>query len=196
MQLILASTSRYRRELLDRLRVPYQAVSPVFDEESARDPHLPAEKLAIQLARGKAESLIPQYPDAMILASDQICALEGKHLGKPGDAARAVAQLRQLAGKTHQLVTAVCIYRAGKDGTVERQEHIDVTHLQMRMLGMDEIHRYVEQDVPFDCAGSYKLESLGVALFDRVESADQTAIIGLPLMAVADMLRAWGWRIP
>jgi septum formation protein len=196
VQLVLASTSRYRRELLDRLRIPYRAVSPAFDEESARDPHLPAEKLAIHLARGKAESLIPQFPDAVILASDQICALGARHLGKPGDSTRAAAQLRQLSGKSHQLVTAVCLYRTDRHGKLERQEHIDVTQLRMRSLGMDEINRYVETDVPYDCAGSYKLESLGVSLFDRVESADQTAIIGLPLMAVADMLRAWGWRIP
>ncbi len=196
MQLILASTSRYRKELLDRLRIPYRAVAPNFDEENFRDSRLRAEKRAIQLARGKAESLIPHYPDAVILGSDQICSLAGKQLGKPGDATRAVAQLKQLSGKAHQLVTAVCLYRIGADGKVERQEHIDVTHLRMRELGMDEINRYVEADAPYDCAGSYKLESLGVALFDRVESADHTAIIGLPLMAVADMLRAWGWRIP
>lgn len=196
MQLILASTSRYRRELLARLRLTFKAISPAFDEEAARDPSLPAEKLAIKLARGKAESVLNNHPSATVLASDQICSFGGKHYGKPGSPDNAATQLKRLAGGTHELVTAVCLYRFDREGNVERQEHIDVTRLRMRNLAFDEIHRYLDIDAPYDCAGSYKLESLGIALFERIESADHTAIVGLPLMAVADMLRLWGWRIP
>lgn len=190
--LILASTSRYRRALLDRLRVPYEARSPRVDEDSVHGSGASAEQVAQQLARAKAESLARSHPQAYVLGSDQVPALDDVLLTKPGDLAGCKRQLTELAGRTHRLVTAVALRHP--DGRVT--EALDVHLMTMRALSPLEIVRYVDAERPTDCAGSYKIEGLGVALFDRVDGADATAIIGMPLMAVARLLRDAGFAVP
>lgn len=185
MELILASTSRYRRELLERLGIPFRCVSPGVDEAAVRRPEWTPEELATNLARMKAEAVASLFPNAMVIGSDQVAECAGQILGKPDTRAGAIAQLSLLAGKTHTLWTAVAI--AG-NGSVS--SHMNATRLTMRDLTNAEIEHYVDSDQPLDCAGSYKFESRGIALFHSIETTDPTAIIGLPLMAVTSYLRA------
>jgi septum formation protein len=189
--LVLASTSRYRRELLARLGLPFRAVAPACDEEALKVPGLAPERLAARLALAKAESLGAAEPGATIIGSDQLVALGDVVLGKPGTAERAAEQLAALAGRAHVLVTAVAVVHAG--GVIA---HVDVTRLSMRPLSPAQIARYVDADAPLDCAGSYKLEARGIALFDRIESADHSAITGLPLIALTSMLASIGYPVP
>jgi septum formation protein len=189
--LILASTSRYRRELLARLGLPFTALAPDCDEEALKRPGIPPRQLAEELADAKARSLRTTHPDAVIIGSDQVCAVDDAILSKPGTPERAMAILARLQGRTHQLITAVTI--SGPDG---EERHTDVTTLTMRSLDAAAIARYVAADAPLDCAGAYKLECRGIALMETVTSADHTAIVGLPLMAVTRMLARFGLAVP
>jgi len=192
-ELILASTSRYRRELLERLRIPFRCVAPEVDEAAIQVRYAAeqVEELATHLAEAKTRSVADREPTAIVLGSDQVCTCEGSVLNKPGSVQRAGEQLAYLAGKTHSLITAVCLIHSGR--TIAFQ---DVTTLKMRSLTADEIARYVAIDQPLDCAGSYKLESLGISLFESIQSEDHTAITGLPLLLVARHLREKGLAIP
>lgn len=189
--LVLASTSRYRGELLARLGVPFVAAAPDCDEDAYQARGLAPRELAETLALAKAESLRAAYPDAVILGGDQLAAIDDAILGKPGSEAAACAQLARLAGRTHTLFTAVALLT--RDRILR---HTDVTRLTMRPLTAEQIARYVAADQPLDCAGAYKLERLGIALFSRIESADHTAIVGLPLLAITAMLDEIGIVIP
>jgi septum formation protein len=189
--LVLASTSPYRRELLARLGIPFRTHAPVCDEESFKAAGLPPTELAAALARAKAESLRGVERTAVLLGSDQVVAINDRVLGKPGTAERAAAQLEVLAGRTHLLVTAVAVLHEGG-----LESHVDVTRLSMRPLTRAQIQRYVAADAPLDCAGSYRVEARGITLFERIESADHTAIVGLPLIAVTSMLAALGYPVP
>lgn len=191
MRLVLASTSRYRRALLERLGVPFEAAAPDCDEEALKPglAHLDVPARAQHLARAKAQSVAARFPDALILGSDQMAEVDGEVLDKPGTPARAIAQLTRLVGRTHHLHTAVTLLHA-PSGRVE--EHVDTTRLTLRALPPDALARYVARDAPLDCCGSYRIESLGIALFARVEGEDPTAIEGLPLMRVAAMLAGAG----
>ena len=191
MDLILASTSPYRKAQLARLSLQFRAVAPRVVEDDWKALALAPEALARSLAAAKALSLAEQFPDAVILGGDQLVAFDGEILGKPGDAEEARRQLARLAGKTHDLVTAVAVWADGNT-----HEHIDIARLTMRDLSAAEIARYVEVDLPTDCAGSYKLESLGIALFERIEAADHSAITGLPLMALSAIFRRIGFLVP
>lgn len=191
-RLILASTSPYRRALLARLGVPFEACAPACDEEALKDPALAPQALAARLARAKALSVAERAPDAYVLGSDQVAEVDGQILGKPGSVAACEAQLARLSGRVHRLVTAVCLACPG--GAL--REHVDVTTLEVRALTREEIQRYVRADQPLDCAGSYKIEQQGIALFEQVRCADFTAITGLPLMAVSGLLRAEGFAVP
>lgn len=194
--LILASTSPYRKTLLERLRVPFITAAPPVDEralEAELGPEAPTGAAgARHLARAKAVSLRPAFPGAHILGADQVIDLDGEILGKPGSAERAVAQLERLAGRTHHIVTAVAL--AAPDGTVS--EHVDTHAMTMRRLDRAALRRYVAADHPIDCAGSYKIESDGYFLFESVVGGDHTAVIGLPLLAVAGLLAAAGFTVP
>lgn len=190
-ELILASTSPYRRELLNRLGLRFRCVAPAFDEEAFPREGLSPRGVAEALARGKAESVFEHTPNAVVVGSDQLVSLDGRVFGKPGTAEAAVEQLAAMSGQTHELITAMTVIAPG-----ERYEHTDLTRLSMRRLGRSAIERYVERDRPLDCAGSYKLEQGGVALFDRIETEDQTAITGLPLLALTRILTALGFEIP
>jgi septum formation protein len=183
---ILASTSRYRRELLLRLKVPFTAEAPTAVEEA-----LPGEApaaMAARLALAKARS-IAAPPQALVIGSDQVASLDGRLLRKPGSAAAAVAQLVACQGKTVLFHTAVAIVSTGSGETLT---HIDRTAVQFRRLDEQALEQYVRLENPLDCAGSFKSEGLGVALFERITSEDPTALIGLPLIFVADALRLLG----
>ncbi len=192
-ELLLASTSPYRRELLARLGLPFRVRGPLLDEEGlkqAAGPRTPS-ALAEYLARAKALSLIDVEPGALIIGGDQLAEVDGTILGKPGTAGAAVEQLLRLAGRSHRLITALAVAHQG----IVRV-HVDTAVLHMRRLRREALERYVAADRPLDCAGSYKLEARGIVLFERVEAADQTAITGLPLIALTAILNDFGLALP
>lgn len=191
--LILASASPYRRDLLARVGLPFECRAPLVDEEALKPElaGLPPEEVARRLAEAKAESLREQEPNSTRIGSDQLVAFEGRILGKPGSVAAAEAQLGAMSGRSHQLITALCVCRVN-----DIRIHVDVAVLTMRALSRDAIARYVAADFPVDCAGAYKLEQRGIALFERIDAADHSAITGLPLMALVTILRELGYHVP
>lgn len=187
--LVLASSSRYRAELLRRLGVPFEAAAPELDE-SPRPGEAPPD-LARRLALEKARALLARYPDRWVLGSDQVPSLGGRVLGKPGTAERAAEQLAAIAGRSFELITAMVV---AHDGRV--LAHTDIATLHARRLTPAEIGRYVAADRPIDCAGSFKLEARGIALFERIDCADHSAITGLPMIALVSILRGLGYAVP
>jgi septum formation protein len=185
--LVLASTSRYRRALLAQLGLPFVVASPATDETA-----LPGEvpsATALRLAEAKARSVAVQYPDALVIGSDQVADCDGEAVGKPFDHAHAVAQLTTLSGKTVVFHTGLALLDAAS-GTCQTAM-VDVRST-FRELARPEIETYLLRDQPYDCAASVKSDALGIALFVRIESDDPTALIGLPLIRLTDMLRAAG----
>lgn len=180
----LASTSRYRRSLLARLGVEFQVEAP--DTPEQRLPGEAPAAVAQRLALAKARAVAERHPDALVIGSDQVCALGDFILGKPGDAAAARAQLAAQSGRVVTFHTAVAL--VGIAAGYSRQ-HVDETRCVFRQLGAAEIAEYVDLEAPLDCAGSFKIEGRGIALFERVESVDPTALVGLPLIWVARALR-------
>jgi septum formation protein len=191
MDLLLASTSAYRRALLGRVGVPFRWCAPRIDEDAYKNLGLPPRRLAEELARAKAASLGPDERDTTVIGCDQLVEFEGHILGKPGGQTRAIEQLKAMAGKQHRLITSLAVWHRGN-----MQICTDETTLLMRPLTDVEVTRYVEFDQPWDCAGGYKLESRGIVLFERIESADHSAITGLPLIALTTILRGIGYQIP
>jgi septum formation protein len=192
--LILASTSTYRRALLERLGLRFTVARPEVDETP--QPGEAPQALAVRLARAKAEAVLAgAEADGMtvwVIGSDQVAELDGEPLGKPGTAERAVAQLGAMSGRKVRFLTTLCL--AGPDG--RRFESLDITTVRFRSLSADEIARYVERERPLDCAGSFKSEGLGIALFEAIDSRDPTALIGLSLIDTARALRAAGFAVP
>jgi septum formation protein len=189
--IVLASSSPYRRSLLDRFLNEYQAVSPGVDERNEDGLEPPA--LATWLARRKAEAVSATARDALIIGADQLAVLEDQVLGKPGTAQKAVEQLLAAAGKTVRFLTAVCILDpVGRT----RYEHTDVTTVRFRRFDRRLAEAYVRHDMPLDCAGSFKIEGAGFVLFEAVDTEDPTALIGLPMIWVADRLLALGFLLP
>lgn len=185
--LILGSTSVYRRELLARLRLPFEAVAPQVDE-TPRPGELPA-ALASRLALEKARDVAARHPQAVVIGADQVADLHGQPLGKPGTHERAVAQLRQMSGQTvvfHTALAVVC-----QASGFEKADLAPVRVL-FRHLSNAEIEAYLLAEQPYDCAGSAKSEGLGIALLERIDSDDPTALIGLPLIRTCQLLRAAG----
>ena len=189
-RLILASTSIYRRELLARLRLPFDIVRPEVDE-SPRAGESPA-ALAERLAIAKAGAIAQRERNAIVIGSDQVAELDGSPLGKPGDRDGAVAQLGAMSGREVQFRTAVCVRRNDEAPRIS----VDTTTVRFRQLALAEIERYVDAEQPYDCAGSFKSEGFGIALFEAIESNDPTALIGLPLIATARLLREAGLVVP
>lgn len=190
-RLVLASTSRYRAELLRRLEIDFEVAAPSFDEAAHRGGFDEATDaaFALTMAQGKADSLAERHPDDWVLAADQIAVLPGpprRLLEKPETVPRAVEQLMALAGQTHRLVTGVVLqhHASGQARTA-----VDVHRLTMRALPRQEAQAYVQRHRPLDCVGAYRIEDAGIKLFERIEGADYTGIIGLPLLAVATLLR-------
>jgi len=184
-RLILASTSRYRRELLSRLGLPFEAKAPDAPEVVIEG-EAPA-AMAARLALAKARSI--DTPDALVIGSDQVASLDGRLLRKPGDHATAVEQLQACQGRTVIFDTAVAVIDTRTAATLE---HVDRTEVRFASLETAALDRYVQREQPLDCAGSFKSEGLGVALFERIDSRDPTALIGLPLIWVARALRELG----
>jgi septum formation protein len=188
--LILGSTSRYRHELLSRLRVPFEVAAPEVDETP-----LPGESpraLACRLALAKAHAVAARFPSAVVIGSDQVADLAGEPLGKPGTHARATAQLRRMRGHTvicHTAVAVVC-----RESGCEQTDLAPV-EVRFRPLGDDEIEAYLQAEQPYDCAGSAKSEGLGIALLEAIHSDDPTALVGLPLIRTCRLIRAAGVRV-
>ena len=189
--MILASGSRYRRALLERLGIPFEAWAPEIDE-SSRATETPRDT-ALRLARAKADAAAARWPGALIIGSDQVADLDGKHIGKPGTLDNARRQLRELSGNAVAFHTAVCLLNSVK---ARRQERLVTTDVVFRALTDLEIDRYLAREPALDCAGSAKSEGLGIALLSRLGGEDPTALVGLPLIALAAMLRAEGVEIP
>jgi 7-methyl-GTP pyrophosphatase len=189
--LILASGSRYRRDLLARLALPFETLAPHVDEEQLPG-ESPADR-ALRLALGKARAVASRRPGSIVIGSDQVAAIGDQVLDKPGDTARARAQLAALSGRSARFYTA-CAVTGGADGL--QLAHVDTTTVSFRSLVAEEIDRYVEHEQPYDCAGSFKVEALGICLIECIESQDPTALIGLPLIWLAGALRAAGFRLP
>jgi len=185
-RLVLASTSPYRHELLQRLRLDFDVARPEVDETPLAGEHPQA--LAIRLAAAKAAAVAAGAGDAWVLGSAQVAALGGTALGKPGARAIAMAQLAAMSGRTVEFLTAVALAHA--DG--RRFEALDRTVVRFRTLATDEIARYVDAEQPLDCAGSFKSEGLGIVLFEAIDTSDPTALVGLPLIRTCRMLRAAG----
>jgi septum formation protein len=185
--LVLGSTSRYRRELLARLRLPFEVAAPQVDETA-----LPGEApaaLALRLALEKGRDVALRHPGAVVIGADQVCDLDGEPIGKPGTHERAVAQLLRLSGRTAVFQTALAVLRPGTG--FERAMLAPVT-VRFRALREAEIERYLRLETPYDCAGSAKCETLGIALLEAIESDDPTALVGLPLIRTAALLREAG----
>jgi MAF protein len=185
--LVLASSSPYRKALLDRLGLPFTTAAPAIDE-SPRPEEAPGDT-AVRLAEAKARAAAPAHPDALIVGSDQVADFDGVAIGKPRDAAHALEQLRAMQGRTIVFHTGLALLDA-KRGRC-RRALVDVAST-FRQLGDDALRAYLERDLPYDCAGSVRIEALGIALFTRVASDDPTALIGLPLIRLTDMLIAEG----
>jgi septum formation protein len=185
--LILASTSRYRRELLERLRLPFDIVSPQVDE-SPQEGESPA-ALAVRLAVAKAAAVAALHPQAVVIGSDQVAELDGAPIGKPGSHDRAVAQLCAMRGRSVVFHTAVAVQRAASGFAGAALAPVTV---RFRDLGDAEIEHYLRTEQPYDCAGSAKCETLGIALLAAIESDDPTALVGLPLIRTCALLREAG----
>lgn len=189
--IVLGSTSRYRAELLRRLVTEFEQSAPGTDE-SPRPDELPAER-ARRLAVAKAEAAANGRHDALVIGSDQVAELDGLTLDKPGTAERARAQLAVCSGREVHFHTALCLFDTR---TGQRHVHVDHTCVRFRELAAAEVARYVEHEQPLDCAGSFKCEGLGISLFESIDNRDPTALIGLPLIALARLLRDAGVELP
>lgn len=182
-KLVLASTSRYRRELLSRLHIPFEIVSPNVDETPL--PNETPSATALRLSVLKAQAAAGQFPDALIIGSDQVLMLDSEQLGKPGNFENAFKQLKKMQGKAMVFHTALTLLNS-KTGRTQTRDVPTVVHI--RKLTDAQIETYLKKEQPYDCAGSAKSESLGIALMERMDSPDPTALIGLPLMALTEML--------
>ena len=190
-RLVLASTSRYRKELLGRLRLPFEVARPEVDEtpRAGESPLALANRLAVAKAHDVAGR---QSGDAWALGSDQVADLDGLPIGKPGGRDAAIAQLRAMAGRVVRFHTAICLAHA--DGRAFAE--CDLTAVHVRALADGEIERYVDAEQPYDCAGSFKSEGLGITLFDAIDNRDPSALVGLPLVATCRLLRQAGFVLP
>ena len=190
MRVILASSSPYRQALLRQIRLPFMAVKPEVDEAAFPRANLSPNEIAQSLAALKGEDVVCRFQADLIIASDQVAHFDDEILNKPGTIAKAENQLSKLSGQTHALSTALWM----RHPTLGVYSHLDETKIKLRTLTSDEIRAYVKTDNPLDCAGAYKIESAGISLIEEIKSADQTAIVGLPLIALCHARRQW--RLP
>ncbi|QJD58487.1 septum formation inhibitor Maf [Pseudomonas sp. gcc21] len=189
--LVLASSSPYRRELLQRLQLPFEWAAPHINEEAYTGES--AEELTLRLALDKARALAERFPSHLIIGSDQVLLLEGQPVSKPGSHATAASQLRRCSGRTVRFVTSLCVLDSA---TGDYQQDYVPFEVAFRTLDDASIERYLAYDQPYDCAGSFKAEGLGISLFSALRGDDPTSLIGLPLIRLCEMLRQEGTRIP
>ena len=187
LPLVLGSTSPFRRELLSRLQLDFVTASPDIDESA--EPGEQPERLVIRLAASKADAVALTHPHALIIGSDQVATIEGQILGKPGNHAKAVAQLTMAAGKKVTFYTGLCLLNSE---TKQRQICCETFHVHFRQLDQDGIENYLRREQPYNCAGSFKSEGLGITLFERLEGNDPNSLIGLPLIQLITMLKKAG----
>ncbi len=185
--LVLASRSPFRRALLERLGIPFATAVSSVDEAGL--PQERPEDLVLRLSAAKARAVAPSYPHALIIGSDQVACVDGAVLGKPGNRERAIEQLMRSSGRTVVFYTGLCLLHT-QSGRI--QCHCEPFRVRFRALTADRIAAYVDREQPFDCAGSFKAEGLGIALFERLEGEDPNALIGLPLIRLVAMLEAEG----
>ena len=190
-KIVLASTSKYRKELLSRLGISFSQESPEVDETPENN-EAPS-NLAVRLARKKAKAIADKHDSGIIIGSDQVAAVDGRILKKPLEMEKAVKQLLSLSGKEVYFLTAVCVHNIDQDQT---QVELDEVIVTFRTLDEDDVRRYLDKEPAFDCVGAFKSEGLGISLCDKVVSHDPTSLIGLPLVRVSRMLRAAGVLIP
>jgi len=190
-RVVLASTSRYRRALLERLGFPFECADPKTDEAPLRGEATGA--TALRLAEAKARAAAPKFPDALIIGSDQVASCEGLRLDKPGTHDNAVRQLGAMSGKTAVFETAVALLDSNSDKVSTRLVPCRVT---FRPLSAKLIEDYLKKEKPYDCAGSAKAEGLGIALIARIDTEDPTSLIGLPLIALTELLNEAGMPVP
>jgi MAF protein len=188
--LVLASSSPYRREILAKLGLPFACAASGIDESPLAGETV--ERMVLRLAESKAQALSPQFPDHLIIGSDQSAVLDGRIMGKPGCRERAVEQLRTASGKTVAFYTALCVLNPASGKSLC---DLDITRVTFRALDDTQIAGYVEREQPYDCAGGFKSEGLGVALFERIETEDPNALVGLPLIRLIRLLEAFGVRV-
>jgi septum formation protein len=192
-RLILASSSKYRQELLSRLHLPFEAMTPDIDESAL--PGEAPEATALRLARSKAAAVAALAPGALVIGSDQVATLDGQQIGKPGSHEKALQQLRLMRGRRVVFHTALCVWDGRTDNAALQAQIENVpTFVTFRDLSDDELDAYLRIEQPYDCAGSAKNEGLGIAILEKIESADPTALTGLPLIALTGMLRRAGVR--
>lgn len=189
--LILASTSRYRKALLEKLGLPFQCASPEVDETPR--PGETADTLVRRLAHAKASAIARQHDQGLIIGSDQVCVCDGRILGKPGTVENAVAQLMLAQGRSVTFHTGLCVVNAANGHAEQLVEPFTV---HFRSLGEAAIRRYVEAERPLDCAGSFKCEGMGIVLFKALEGRDPNALVGLPLIGLIDLLALHGLHLP
>ena len=190
-QLILASSSPYRKILLKQLNVPFETHAPNVDESALPGENL--QDLVARLAREKGQAIAQHYPTSIVIGSDQLADCNGQKVGKPGSEENAIMQLHQFSGQSVHFYTAIAIICIDTSYCFERTV---ITHVRFRTLEDEEIRRYVTADMPLDCAGSFKSESLGISLLNQMTSDDPTAIVGLPLIALSQGLREAGFHLP
>ncbi|RLJ17264.1 septum formation inhibitor Maf [bacterium endosymbiont of Escarpia laminata] len=188
--LVLGSTSPFRRELLNRLGIAFETASPEIDETPVPDEA--PEALVTRLARLKAEAVRESWPNALIIGSDQVATIDGEILGKPGSHERAVEQLSKAAGKRVTFSTGLCLLNSRTGNT---QVCCEPFHVYFRQLEQQAIEHYLQREQPYNCAGSFKSEGLGITLFEKMEGDDPNSLIGLPLIRLVDMLANEGWDI-
>ena len=191
--LILASSSRYRRELFGRLGLRFEWESPHADETPLENES--SDATALRLAEVKARAVAVKHPGAVVIGSDQVAACEGKQFGKPGNHANALAQLQMLRGRVATFSTALCVAASNADGETMVQTDVAQTVVHFRSWSDAELETYLRIETPYDCAGSAKAEGLGIVLLERIESDDPTALIGLPLIRLVSMLRTLGYPL-
>jgi len=189
-KLVLASTSPYRKELLQKLQLEFATASPDIDESALPDEA--PEQLVARLAENKARAVADQFQNALIIGSDQVAVVDGRIVGKPGDHANAVAQLKRASGKRVSFLTGLCVYN-----TLSQRSQVDVIPFSVifRNLSDTQIENYLQREQPYNCAGSFKSEGLGIALFERLEGDDPNTLIGLPLIRLIRMLESEGFPV-
>ncbi|WP_305000407.1 Maf family protein [Thiohalobacter thiocyanaticus] len=191
LTLVLGSSSPFRRELLERLGLPFECHSPDIDE-SARAGEAPRDLVA-RLSEAKARAVAQAWPQALIIGSDQVAVVDNEILGKPGNQEKARAQLARLSGRSVTFLTGLCLYNSASD-----RVQLDVIpyRVDFRSLTPEQIERYLEQEQPYNCAGSFRSEALGVTLFKRMQGDDPSALVGLPLIRLVEMLAEEGVVLP